>query len=60
MNPIVNSRRSESYWLIPSLAHFSDFEEEPSVALCAFKCLGNCSMRIQNMAGAALLYHIGA
>jgi hypothetical protein len=24
------------------------------------KCLGNCSMRIQNMAGAALFYHIGA
>ncbi len=28
--------------------------------LCAHsKCLGNCSMRIQNMAGAALFYHIG-
>jgi hypothetical protein len=24
------------------------------------KCLGNCSMRIQNMAGAALFYHVGA
>ncbi len=36
----------------------SDIMEAPRVALCAFNMSRNCSMRIQNMAGAALPYLI--
>ncbi len=42
-----------SYWRIPSLAHFL-------VALATSWSAKGYFMRIQNMAGAALFYHIGA
>ncbi len=61
---LVNSRRGESYWLIPSLAHFcccvvTSWRRQ--VLLYAHsKCIGSCSTSIQNMAGAALFHHVGA
>ncbi len=59
---LVDTWRGESYWLSPSLAHFFlAISWRRQVLLYAHsKCLGNCSMRIQNTAGAALFYHIGA
>ncbi len=60
---LVNKRRGESYWLSASLAHFLlalVISLRRQVLLYAHsKCLGNCSMRIQNMAGAALFSQIG-
>jgi hypothetical protein len=63
----------ESYWSIAGETNLigclpvwriftcsSNIIEVPSVALCAFKMSRNCSMGIQNMAGAAPFYHIGA
>jgi hypothetical protein len=64
----------ESYWLIQGEANLIGclpvwrvfclalaISWKRQVLLYAHsKCLGNYSMRIQNMAGAALFYHIGA
>jgi hypothetical protein len=61
---LVNTRRGKSYWLSASLAHFLlalAISLRRQVLLYAHStCLGNCSMRIQNMARAALFYHVGA
>ncbi len=63
--PHPSSRpRLTPYWLSASLAHLLlalAISLRRQVGLYAHsKCLGNCSMRIQNMAGAALFYHISA
>jgi hypothetical protein len=64
----------ESYWLIQEEANLigslpvwriffltlAISWRRPVLLYAHSKCLGNCSMRIQNMAGAALFYHIGA
>ncbi len=63
----------ESYWLIEEEANLIGYlpvwhfllalaiSLRRQVYLYAHsKCLGICSMRIQNMAGAALFYYIGA
>jgi hypothetical protein len=58
---LVTSRRGKSYWLISSFAHIFVVlatSRWPQVFLFVHsKCLGNCLMRIYNMAGAALLCH---
>jgi hypothetical protein len=67
MNPLfllVNSRRGEP-WLIPSLAHILLIYQHHGGTLkmllyAQSKCIGSCSINIQNMAGAALFYNIGA
>jgi hypothetical protein len=69
----LRATQLESYWLsqgqanligIPSLAHFfvalATSCRRPGLLCGHSKCLGNFSMRIQHMAGAALFYHIGA
>jgi hypothetical protein len=64
MNPLflwVNSRRGESSWLIPSLAYIQHHGDALKMFLYAHsKCIGSCSIHIQNMAGAALFYNVGA
>ncbi len=64
----------ESYWLIQGEANLIDCLPVQCIFFLALaiswrrqvllyahsKCLGNRSMRIQNMAGASLFYHIGA
>jgi hypothetical protein len=60
---LVNSRKGDFYWLIPSLAHF--FLSLVTIGMCQVlfyphsKCVVSCSMRSLNMAGAALFYHVG-
>jgi hypothetical protein len=69
----LRATQRESYWLTQGEAKrigcfpvwrifccSRNIMEVPNVALCAFKCLGNCSVRIQNISGADLFYHIGA
>jgi hypothetical protein len=67
MNPLfqlVNSRRGESYWVIPSLTHFFVVlatSWRPQVLLYAqSKCVVVCSVCIQTTAGAAIFHHVGA
>jgi hypothetical protein len=61
---LVNTRRGETYWLIPSLVHFfialATSLRRQVLLYGHSKCLGNCSMRIQNIAGAALYDHTTA
>jgi hypothetical protein len=66
--------QQESYWLIQGEANLIGCHPVECIFFLALavswrrqvllyahsKCLVNCSMRIQNMAGAALFYHIGA
>jgi hypothetical protein len=67
-NPRATQRESywltQGYWLIPSLGHFfvalATSWRRQVLLYVHSKCIGNCSMCIQSMAGAALFYHIGA
>jgi hypothetical protein len=60
---LVNSRRGKSYWLIPSLALFfvalATSRRHQMLLYAHSKCVRSCSMLIQNMAEAALFYHVG-
>ncbi len=67
MNPLfllVNSGTSESYWLIPSqVLFFVALTTSWRLQVLFYahsKCVGSCLMLIQNIAGAALFYHVGA
>jgi hypothetical protein len=66
INPLFlldNLWRGRSFWLIPSLAHIFlalTTSWRRQVFLYAHsKCVRGCSMRIQNMARAALFYYVG-
>ncbi len=59
----LRATQRESYKerrILLDVSQFGAFFSCSSDIMEAHKYLGNCSMYIQNMAGAALFYHIGA